>query len=148
MQQALARLNPGWAGHDGAGGRLRPDGDTELDGAHIADFRFPACAHCAGVLKPDVVFFGENVPAERVAAVRTTLAAAPALLVVGSSLMVLSGYRFVREALAAGKPVAVLNQGTTRADEDPILKLDAECGACLGAVTQRLGGARPARPHG
>jgi NAD-dependent SIR2 family protein deacetylase len=87
------------------------------------------------VLKPDVVFFGESVPRERVAAVREALAQADAVLVAGSSLMVYSGYRFVEEAVAAGKPVAAVNRGRTRADPVLALKLEKEVGEAIGALS-------------
>lgn len=86
------------------------------------------------MLKPDVVFFGESVPRERVAVVRAALAQADAVLVAGSSLMVYSGYRFVEEAVAAGKPVAAVNMGRTRADAVLALKVEHEVGAALEAL--------------
>ncbi len=90
------------------------------------------------MLKPDVVFFGESVPRERVAAVREALARSDALLVAGSSLMVYSGYRFVEDAVAAGKPVLVVNQGRTRADAVLSLKVEYDVGAALEALHQEL----------
>ena len=90
------------------------------------------------MLKPDVVFFGESVPRERVDAVRAALAQADAMLVAGSSLMVYSGYRFVEAAVAAGKPVAVVNIGRTRADHVLTLKVEHEVGQALDLVAQRL----------
>jgi NAD-dependent SIR2 family protein deacetylase len=98
----------------------------------------PDCARCGGMLKPDVVFFGESVPRDRVDAVRQALATADAVLVVGSSLMVYSGYRFVEEAVAAGKPVAALNQGRTRADPVLTLKIEAEVGTALQTLVSQL----------
>ena len=96
-----------------------------------ADFRVPACELCGGRLKPDVVFFGEAVPRQRVTDAMDALAAADALLVVGSSLMVFSGFRFAREAARLGRPIAAINRGRTRADELLSLKLAGDCGAAL-----------------
>ena len=90
------------------------------------------------MLKPDVVFFGENVPRERVAEVRAALAQADAMRVAGSSLMGDSGYRFVEDAVAAGKPVAVLNIGRTRADAVLTLKVEHEVGAALDGLAARF----------
>lgn len=104
-----------------------PDGDAHLEAEDFSDFVVPDCAACGGVIKPDVVFFGENVPGERVAQAYTALTRADAMLVVGSSLMVFSGYRFVRRAVEQGKPVAALNLGRTRADELLQLKVTAPC---------------------
>jgi len=98
----------------------------------------PVCPQCGGLLKPDVVFFGESVPRERVADVRAALAQADAVLVAGSSLMVYSGYRFVEEAVAAGRPVAAVNRGRTRADPVLSLKLEAEVGAAIEALAAEL----------
>src|SRR5262249_39217639 len=111
-----------------------PDGDADLDGADFAGFRAPDCPHCGGLLKPDVVFFGENVPAGRVEAARTALEQAEAMRVVGSSLMVYSGYRFARMAHAAGLPLAILTRGVTRADGIATLKLGIDCVALAEAI--------------
>jgi NAD-dependent SIR2 family protein deacetylase len=94
----------------------------------------PDCPQCGGVLKPSVVFFGENVPRSRVEAAFAALDEADALLVVGSSLMVYSGYRFVRAARERGRPVALVNLGRTRADDECCLKLARDCAALLPAV--------------
>lgn len=104
-----------------------PDGDAHLAEGDFSDFVVPACAACGGLLKPDVVFFGENVPAERVSEAYSALARADAVLVIGSSLMVFSGYRFVRRAVEQGKRVAAINVGRTRADDDLHLKVSAPC---------------------
>lgn len=119
--------------------RPLPDGDAALDPDTITDFTAPACPHCGGVLMPDVVFFGDNVPPARTAEALARMEAADALLVVGSSLMVYSGFRFCRLAQAAGKPIAALNLGRTRADEMLTLKLDASCEDVLPAVAGLLG---------
>ena len=133
LQSELARRNPHWAQLHA---HAAPDGDADLDGRDFAQFDVPPCADCGGVLKPDVVFFGESVPRERVAAVRTAIANADALLVAGSSLMVYSGYRFVEDAVTLGKPVAVLNRGRTRADAVLTLKVEQDVGEALDALAR------------
>ena len=134
FQGRLESMNPGW---DYAVERMRPDGDVEL-AADYSRFAIPGCADCGGVLKPSVVFFGENVPKSRVAYAMDRLAESDGLLVVGSSLMVFSGYRFVREARRAGKPVAVVNLGRTRADHEVDLKVEMACGIALDALIDAL----------
>lgn len=101
-----------------------PDGDAAIEPDALEDFHAPACIACGGVLMPDVVFFGDNVPPARTAHALAEMEAADALLVVGSSLMVFSGYRFCRMAAAAGKPIAAINAGRTRADDLLSLKLE------------------------
>lgn len=128
LQDALATLNPGWLDRDAT---RAPDGDADLDAADVEGFAVPPCAHCGGVLKPDVVFFGESVPRERVEHAFARLEAADAMLVVGSSLMVWSGYRFAERAAALGKPVAAVNLGRTRADPLLQLKVEAPCEEAL-----------------
>src|SRR5271165_3302977 len=128
VQNELSRLNPGWLGLDAASA---PDGDADLDGADFSLFEVPACQRCGGELKPDVVFFGESVPRDRVAAAMRHLDEADAMLVVGSSLMVYSGYRFVETAARAGKPVAAVTLGRTRADALLSLKVESPCEVAL-----------------
>lgn len=135
LQAELLRRNPAWAALDA---RAAPDGDAELDGFDFASFDVPACPVCGGVLKPDVVFFGENVPRERVAAARAALGACDAVLVVGSSLMVYSGFRFVQAAADAGLPIAALNIGRTRADALYALKVEQPVGETLARLTDSL----------
>jgi NAD-dependent SIR2 family protein deacetylase len=94
-------------------------------------FEVPNCSACGGVLKPDVVFYGESVPRERVATAMQGVREADAMLVVGTSLMVYSGYRFAREAAAAGLPIATVNLGRTRADDLISLKVAQSCSAAL-----------------
>jgi len=96
----------------------------------------PGCPDCAGVLKPDVVFFGESVPPERVHAAMQGLEQADAVLVLGSSLMVYSGYRFVHAAAAAGKPIAAVNLGQTRADPLLTLKVTQPCATALAFLLE------------
>lgn len=128
LQDQLMARNPDWLSLDA---RSLPDGDADLEGLDFASFDVPDCPDCGGMLKPDVVFFGESVPRDRVAAVREALAQADAVLVAGSSLMVYSGYRFVEEAVAAGKPVAAVNKGRTRADPVLALKVEEDVGSTL-----------------
>jgi NAD-dependent SIR2 family protein deacetylase len=115
---------------------MRPDGDVEL--SDTGGFVVPPCADCGGVLKPHVVFFGENVPAPRVERCYAAVDALPpvdgALLVVGSSLTVMSGFRFVRRAAKAGTPVVIVNRGETRGDDLASYKLDAGCSEFLSAL--------------
>lgn len=131
IQRRLADAHPEWATLTAA---TAPDGDADLERLDFGRFDAPACPDCNGLLKPDVVFFGENVPAERVAAARDALESADAMFVVGSSLMVYSGFRFARMAHAAGKPIAILTRGVTRADALASLKLDADCVAALATA--------------
>ncbi|MDX1593123.1 MAG: NAD-dependent protein deacetylase [Gammaproteobacteria bacterium] len=141
FQRDLAERNPGFAG---LSADVAPDGDADLDGIGFDRFHVPDCTACGGLLKPDVVFFGEGVPRPRVEAALAALARADALLIVGSSLMVFSGFRFAREATARGLPIAALNRGRTRADELLTLKVEADCVAALGEIAARLGIATPA----
>ncbi len=129
LQRRLMLLNP-WFDADAA---YAPDGDADLE--HVAGFRVADCLACGGVLKPHVVFFGENVPKPRVDAAFALVDAARALLVVGSSLTVYSGYRFVRRAAELGKPVAIVNLGPTRGDPLATLRIDAPAGEVLSALT-------------
>ena len=131
VQEILAERNPDWRDLDAT---MLPDGDADLEGLAFERFAIPPCTACGGMLKPDVVFFGENVPRPRVAAAQQALAQADAMLVVGSSLMVYSGYRFARAAREAGLPLALLNRGVTRADDIATLKLQADCSATLEAA--------------
>ncbi|MDB5896009.1 MAG: NAD-dependent deacetylase, partial [Rhodoferax sp.] len=138
LQVELRRRNPSWAALEAA---PAPDGDADLDGLNFSGFDVPACPACGGMLKPDVVFFGENVPRDRVDATFAALARADAVLVAGSSLMVYSGFRFVQAAAAAGKPVAAVNMGRTRADDLFTLKLEQPVGASLTALVDRTAAA-------
>lgn len=124
---------------------VAPDGDADLEHVDLADFEIPVCEHCGGMLKPDVVFFGENVPRERVVRAQQALAGSDAMLVVGSSLMVYSGFRFARVAQQRNLPLAILTRGVTRADALTSLKLDFDCGLLPDAVTGLI--ADPPRQH-
>jgi NAD-dependent SIR2 family protein deacetylase len=128
LQETLLALNPAWARLDAIDA---PDGDADLDGHDFSSFVVPPCPHCGGILKPDVVFFGENVPRDRVATAMQALEMADAMLVVGSSLMVFSGYRFAHAAAKAGKPIAAVNLGRTRADQLLSLKVERSCADAL-----------------
>ena len=118
---------------------LAPDGDADFEGVDLSGFRTPDCPHCGGILKPDVVFFGANVPRERVEAAFTALEGCRGLLVCGSSVMVYSSFRFCRRARDRGLPMAAVNDGVTRADDLLELKVTSRCGATLRAAAERLG---------
>lgn len=135
MQALLEQQNGAWSAQAIA---VAPDGDAALTTEDFSNFEVPQCPRCGGMLKPDVVFFGENVPPERVATAFDWLQKATALWVVGSSLTVWSGYRFARAAAEAGKPVALLNIGPTRADDLATLKLEARCGELVPRLVNRL----------
>ena len=128
VQSELVRRNPGYAALDAF---EAPDGDADLEAVTFDTFDVPACDACGGLLKPDVVFFGENVPGERVRPAMAALDDADAMLVVGSSLMVYSGYRFVKAMADAGKPIAAINLGRTRADDLLTLKITDRCAHAL-----------------
>jgi NAD-dependent SIR2 family protein deacetylase len=134
-QRALKDSNPDWHAEVF---RYKPDGDAELASTSYDEFRVPGCAACGGVVKPDVVMFGETVPRERVRDAFSAVDRADALLVVGSSLMLFSGFRFARQAAAQNKPIAIVNQGRTRADDIAALKVDADCGEVLAAAVELL----------
>jgi NAD-dependent SIR2 family protein deacetylase len=129
LQDELTRLNAGWVEQDA---HPAPDGDADLDAHDFSTFNVPACRLCAGILKPDVVFFGESVPRDFVDAAVGHLLRADAMLVVGSSLMVYSGFRFVQMAAKAGIPIAAVNLGRTRADQMLALKIEQSCERALG----------------
>ncbi|WP_420868839.1 NAD-dependent protein deacetylase [Cupriavidus pauculus] len=115
------------------------DGDAHLESPLFDNFAVPICNVCEGVLKPDVVFFGESVPRDRVQAGRAALDASDAMLVIGSSLTVFSGYRFCLWARERGIPIAALNLGTTRADPLLTLKVAAPIGPALAGLAAALG---------
>src|SRR5690606_4491891 len=124
FQQELLARNPGWETRMAT---AAPNGAAYREGVDVAGFEVPGCPACAGMLKPDVVFFGESVPRARVEQATAALNGSDAMLVVGSSLMVWSGFRFARMAAEAGIPLAILNRGRTRADGLAALKLEADC---------------------
>ena len=151
LQARLAELNPGFL-ETAAGAVARPDGDVELLGTD--DFVVAPCDDCGGVLKPHVVFVGENVPADRVArcydAVDGLRDTDGALLVIGSSLAVMSGLRFVRRAATAETPVVIVNRGATRGDQLATHRLEAGCSEFLTDLADSRAGSILAgdRRHG
>ncbi len=140
MQRRLSETNPGWL-EEHALATARPDGDVALE--ETDHFVVPTCGVCGGRLKPHVVFFGENVPRERVEQCYAAVDAADALLVAGSSLTVMSGLRFVRRAAKAGIPVVIVNRGRTRGDDLATVKVDTGCSEWLTRWT-----ATPSLPAG
>lgn len=135
MQARLALANPGFAARSAA---MAPDGDARISAELERDFFVPGCPDCGGMLKPAVVFFGENVPRPRVERVYQRLRQANLVLVVGSSLTVYSGFRFCREAAVLGIPIALVNRGRTRADDLAALKLDGDVGSVLRELSRRV----------
>jgi NAD-dependent SIR2 family protein deacetylase len=134
----LEAMNPGFVErHERVGGiAVAPDADAVVE--ETATFRYLDCPRCAGMLKPDIVYFGENVPKELVALAYSMVDAAGALLVAGSSLTVFSGYRFVRHAAALAKPVAIVNRGPTRGDELATVKVHSGCSEMLALLADEL----------
>ncbi len=137
FQDRLLEMNPGWEERL-AGVETAPDGDAEIPSSALESFRVPACEACGGVLKPDVVFFGENVPPAVVERAWSLFAEAEVLLVAGSSLHVYSGRRFVYRAREQGVPVAVVNLGPTRADEGAAVKVEGRLGHVLPQLAEAL----------
>jgi len=130
-QSTLEACNPSWLALEAADA---PDGDADLEDVDFSTFVVPDCQVCGGIIKPDVVFYGEVIPPERGARVRAALAEADAVFVVGTSLMVHSGYRYVRSAFQAGLPIAALNLGRTRGDDMLSLKVMAPCAEALDTL--------------
>ena len=135
VQAELVMANPRFADSTAL---AAPDGDADVE-RDFDDFAVPACTRCGGTLKPDVVFFGANVPRPLAASAMDALEDADAVLAIGSTLMAYSGYRFCEHAHASGKPIAAINLGRTRADELLTLKVEDDCANALGAVTDSLG---------
>ena len=136
LQERLLALNPRFLELDA---EARPDGDAELPEEAVDRFQVAPCEACGGTLKPDVVFFGGHVPAPRVEQAFAWVDAAEALIVVGSSLTVFSGYRFVKRSAERGHLIALVNRGETRADEHAHLRVDAAAGEILPALASLLG---------
>jgi NAD-dependent SIR2 family protein deacetylase len=134
LAERLEAANPGFAESVAAatGVEIAPDADAVIE--DTAHFRVVDCEYCGGILKPDIVYFGESVPRDRVDAAFAMVESADVLLVLGSSLTVMSGLRFVRRAAKLGIPVAVVNRGATRGDDCATLKLDAGCSETLTAL--------------
>ncbi|MDL5199190.1 NAD-dependent protein deacetylase [Streptomyces sp. ALI-76-A] len=136
LARRLEEANPGF---DPVAAAINPDGDADLTDDQVADFRVLPCTICGGILKPDVVFFGETVPPPRVEHCRTLVREAASLLVLGSSLTVMSGLRFVRQAAQAGKPVLIVNRDPTRGDPHALARVSLPLGTALTTVADRLG---------
>jgi NAD-dependent SIR2 family protein deacetylase len=136
LDRRLEAANPDWPPR--AATALNPDGDAVLDDDATESFQVADCADCGGVLKPDVVFFGENVPPPRARACYALVEQASALLVLGSSLAVMSGLRYVRHAAGLRSPVVIVNQGATRGDQYATATLDAPLGQTLTALVGTL----------
>lgn len=137
--ELAGRLEEANRGFDPVASGINPDGDADLTDAQVGDFQVVPCLVCGGVLKPDVVFFGEAVPPRRVAYCRELVDAAATLLVLGSSLTVMSGLRFVRQAAQAGKPVLIVNRDPTRGDEHARTRVALPLGPTLTTVAEQLG---------
>jgi NAD-dependent SIR2 family protein deacetylase len=135
VQDRLLAVNPGWLDRVAA---IAPDGDADLPAEEVAAFEVVGCDACGGTLKPDVVFFGGSVGDETLARAWSLFDEAATLLVVGSSLAVYSGFRFARRAAERGLPIAVVNQGPTRADELAHTRVDARAGEVLPRLAERL----------
>lgn len=136
LQQRLEALNPALLS---AEVRVLPDGDADIPERLVDGFRVPDCLYCGGMVKADVVFFGENVPPGRVAHCRALVREASSLLVLGSSLTVMSGLRFVRQAAEAGIPVLIVNRDPTRGDRHALTRVALPLGAALTGVAEMLG---------
>ncbi len=141
IAEILEELNPGYLERESDAGDVAPDADADVD--DTGDFVMAPCPVCGGMLKPDFVYFGENVPKDRVAEAYAMVESAGALLVAGSSLTVMSGLRFVRHAFKAGKPVVIINRGWTRGDEFASLKIEAGVSEALTYLADEL----PDLPH-
>lgn len=135
LQDQLLQDNP-WIDQQSA--TPAPDGDADFEDQLISKVKIPTCTSCGGLLKPDVVFFGDNVPRQRVEHAMLQLENSDALWVIGSSLMVYSGLRFVRKAKAMGLPICILNLGHTRADELADLKITQDCQSALELLYQQI----------
>lgn len=135
LQERMLARNPGWLERSV---EMAPDGDAELPPEITDHFAVEPCPICGGILKPDVVFFGEQVPGDRVEASFAIVRQAEVLLVLGSSLTVYSGFRFADAAARAGTPVVIINQGPTRADSLAALRVDAPLSPTLRGLQTRL----------
>jgi len=138
LAELLEAANPGFSERAEKVGSLAVAPDADAVVADTSSFRFVDCPACAGMLKPDIVYFGESVSKDVVDKAYSLVDSAEALLVAGSSLTVFSGYRFVRHAAAAGKPIAIVNRGPTRGDELATVKVDAGCSPILALLADEL----------
>ncbi|OKH81257.1 NAD-dependent deacetylase [Mycobacterium sp. ST-F2] len=138
LAEELERLNPGFTERATQVGSIgvAPDADATVE--DTTTFQYLDCPRCGGILKPDIVYFGDSVPKDRVQQAYSLVDDADALLVAGSSLTVYSGLRFVRHAAATGKPVAIINRGATRGDELAAVKIDSGCSEILGLLVGEL----------
>lgn len=137
-RELAVRLEQANAGFEPVAAGINPDGDADLSDEQVGDFRVLPCTACGGTLKPDVVFFGEAVPPRRIEHCRRLVREAASLLVLGSSLTVMSGLRFVRQAVEAGKPVLIVNRDPTRGDQHALTRVALPLGAALTTVAHRL----------
>ncbi|MFJ8533798.1 NAD-dependent protein deacetylase [Streptomyces sp. NPDC093591] len=137
-RELALRLDEANPGFEPVAAGINPDGDADLTDAQVGDFHVMPCVICGGVLKPDVVFFGEAVPAPRVEHCRQLVREATSLLVLGSSLTVMSGLRFVRQASEAGKPVLIVNRDATRGDRHALTRVALPLGSALSSVAGQL----------
>lgn len=137
-RELAGRLEEANVGFEPVAAGINPDGDADLTDEQVGDFRVMPCTICGGILKPDVVFFGEAVPPQRVEHCRGLVREAASLLVLGSSLTVMSGLRFVRQAAQAGKPVLIINQDPTRGDQHALTRIALPLGTTLTTVADRL----------
>ncbi len=144
LERRLEAANPGWDARLATSVSVspRPDGDVVLDDEATESFQVVDCSACQGVLKPDVVFFGENVPRPRAEACYAMVERSRALVVLGSSLTVMSGFRYVRHAAGLQRPVVIVNQGATRGDAYASATVDAPLGRTLTGLVSALGSPR------
>ncbi|XP_051172675.1 NAD-dependent protein deacylase Sirt4-like isoform X2 [Leptopilina boulardi] len=131
FQEFLDKLNPNFISTDT---KIRPDGDVELSQEQVDEFNIPPCSNCQGILKPDIVFFGDNVTREVVQQVKNEVKVADSLLVLGTSLNTFSGYRIILQAVDAKKPIAIVSIGETRGDNHANIKIQGRCGEVLSKI--------------
>ena len=141
LASRLEALNPGFVERAEVVGGLAVAPDADAVVTDTTSFRYLDCPRCGGILKPDIVYFGESVSKDIVAKAYSLVDQADALLVAGSSLTVFSGYRFVRHAAALGIPIAIVNRGSTRGDDLATVKVDGECSELLVLLSTELTGA-------
>jgi NAD-dependent SIR2 family protein deacetylase len=138
LADLLEAANPGFVERAEAVGGIAVAPDADAIVGDTASFRIIGCSKCGGMLKPDIVYFGENVPKDRVDDAYSLIDGADALLVAGSSLTVYSGFRFIRHAAAQGIPIAIINRGTTRGDDLATVKIDSGCSPMLALLADEL----------
>ncbi|XP_022903283.2 NAD-dependent protein deacylase Sirt4-like [Onthophagus taurus] len=132
LQQEILKINPFI---EDTSNMIRPDGDVDISDETVNKFVMPTCTHCNGLLKPDIVFFGDNVPKRRVETVNNFLKESDSVLVLGSSLFVYSGFRIILQALEEKKEIVIVNIGETRADKLCLNKINARCGDILSKIS-------------